>query len=84
MDTVKASILDLYDHTITSHRRINRLIGACKYSFKKQKKINRSIAFCAISVAANIVVLHCICDEHDKKIKKLNKEIEELKKPKGE
>ena len=84
MDTVKAAILDLYDHTIVAHKRIHGLADVSKRIVARQKKINRCVALCAVSVTANLILIHYIVDEHDRKIKKLNKEIEELKNQKGE
>lgn len=84
MDGVKTAIIDLYNHAIVIHKRQAGLAGAHKRAVLKQKRINRCVAFCAASATANIILMHCILDMHDKKINKLNKEIEELKKSKGE
>ena len=84
METVKTAIIDLYGRTMTTHNDVAQLAKLSKRAVHKQKRINRSVALCAISATANLIFIHYIIEEHEKKIEKLNKEIEELKKPKGE
>lgn len=49
-----------------------------------QKKINKAISWFAVATVAYILVNDGVCAKQEKRIKKLEQEIEELKSSKGE
>lgn len=51
---------------------------------KSQSRVNKAFVLCSVIGAVNIVVLVDKCEQQQKAIEKLAKEIEELKEAKGE
>ena len=66
---------------LCSTEKAIRHIGKC---LVHQNKINKQFATFALVAATHAVLVNIYICEQDKKIKKLSKEIEELKETKGE
>ena len=83
-DTIKDAIIDLYSETQKTLYDLRDLAYICAQGSKKQHRINKRV-----STSLTMIAICCIFSAYEhyvqnEKIKKLNKEIEELKRTKGE
>lgn len=75
---------DMVNYIFNSLSKSERRLDIMARTIDKQRKINNQLSIFVILTTANLVALHIEQDGQAKRIKQLEKEIEELKRPEGE
>lgn len=75
---------DMVNYIFNSLSRSERRLDIMARTIRKQRKINNQLSIFVVLTTANLVALHMEQDGQAKRIKQLEKEIEELKYPEGE
>lgn len=75
---------DMVNYIFNSLSRSERRLDIMARTIGKQRKINNQLSIFVVLTTANLVALHMGQDGQAKRIKQLEKEIEELKHPEGE